>query len=94
MIPSWLSGSSRSFLCSSSVSLVAQIVKNLPAMQETQFLSLGWEDPLEKGMTTHSSIVASKDLETYPYRNLNVDVYSSFSHNFQEVEATKMSFSG
>ena len=45
-------------------------------------------------MTTHSSIVASKDLETYPYRNLNVDVYSSFSHNFQEVEATKMSFSG
>ena len=56
--------------------------------------SLGGEDPLEKGMTTHSSIVASKDLETYPYRNLNVDVYSSFSHNFQEVEATKMSFSG
>ena len=31
-------------------------VKNLPAMQETQIQSLGWEDPLEKGMATHSSI--------------------------------------
>ena len=39
-------------------SLVAQMVKNLPAMQETQVQSLGWEDPLEKGMTTHSSIHA------------------------------------
>ena len=38
--------------------LVAQMVKNLPAMQETQVQSLGWEDPLEKGMTTHSSILA------------------------------------
>ena len=34
------------------------MVKNLPAMQETQVQSLGWEDPLEKGMTTHSSILA------------------------------------
>ena len=41
-----------------SASLVAQIVKNLPAMQETQDLFLGWEDPLEKGMTTYSSILA------------------------------------
>ena len=32
--------------------------KNLPAMQETQVRSLGWEDPLEKEMTTHSSILA------------------------------------
>ena len=39
-------------------SLVAQIVKNLPAMQETWVLSLGWEDPLQKGMATHSSILA------------------------------------
>ena len=36
---------------------VAQMVKNLPAMQETQVQSLGWEDPLEKGMTIHSSIL-------------------------------------
>ena len=38
-------------------SLVAQTVKNLPAMQKTLAQSLGWEDPLEKGMATHSSIL-------------------------------------
>ena len=37
---------------------MAQLVKNLSAMQETWVLSLGWEDPLEKGMATHSSILA------------------------------------
>ena len=42
----------------SRASLVAQMVKNLPAMQETQVRSLGWEDPLEKEMTTHSSNLA------------------------------------
>ena len=41
-------------------SLVAQMVKNLPAMQETQVQSLGQEDPLQKGMATHSSILAWK----------------------------------
>ena len=39
-------------------SLVAQLVKNLPAMQETWVPSLGWEDPLEKGKATHSRILA------------------------------------
>ena len=39
-------------------SLEAQMVKNLPAMQEMWVRSLGWEDPLEKGMATHSSIPA------------------------------------
>ena len=39
-------------------SLVAQTVKNLPAMQETWVRSLGWEDSLEKGVATHSSILA------------------------------------
>ena len=38
-------------------SLVAESVKNLPAMQETRVRSLGWEDPLEKEMATHSSIL-------------------------------------
>ena len=38
--------------------LEAHTVKNLPAVQETQVRSLGWEDPLEKGMATHSSILA------------------------------------
>ena len=39
-------------------SLVAQLVKNLPAMWETWVQSLGWEDPLEKGKATHTSILA------------------------------------
>ena len=39
-------------------SLVAQMVKNLPAVRETQVQSVGQDDPLEKGMATHSSILA------------------------------------
>ena len=39
-------------------SLVAQMVKNPPTVWETWVRSLGWEDPLEKGMATHSSILA------------------------------------
>ena len=39
-------------------SLVAQTVKKLPAMQKTWVRSLGWEDPLEEGLATHSSILA------------------------------------
>ena len=41
-------------------SLVVQMVKNPPAMQETWARSLGWEDPLEEGMGTHSSVLAQK----------------------------------
>ena len=37
---------------------MAQTVKNLPAMQKTKFQSLDWEDPLEEGVATHSSILA------------------------------------
>ena len=40
--------------------MVAQTVKHLPTMQETQFQSLGWEDLLEKEMATHSSTLAWK----------------------------------
>ena len=39
---------------------MAQMVKNLPAVPETQLQSLDWEDPREKGMATHSSILAWK----------------------------------
>jgi len=46
------------------VSLVAQMVKNLPVMQETQVRSLGWEDPLKKEMATYSSILAWRILWT------------------------------
>ena len=42
------------------VSLVAQLVKNPPAMWETWVPSLGWEDPLEKGAATHSGMLAWK----------------------------------
>ena len=41
-----------------SASVLAQMVKNLPAVQETQVHSLDWEDPMEKGVATHSSILA------------------------------------
>ena len=42
------------------VSLVAQMVKRLPAVRETRVLSLGWDEPLEKEMATHSSTLAWK----------------------------------
>ena len=41
-------------------SLVAQMVKNPPAVQETWVLSLSWEDPVEKGTYTHSTIMAGR----------------------------------
>ena len=63
--PSLIPGSGRSLgegtgypLQDSWASPVAQLAKNLPAMQETWVRSLGWEDPLEKGKATHSRILA------------------------------------
>ena len=63
--PGLISGSGRSageergFLLQYSwASLVAQLVKNLPAMWETWVRSLSWDDPMEKGKATHSSILA------------------------------------
>ena len=44
-------------LLSAGTSLLAQMIKNPPTMQETWVLSLGWEDSLEKGMVTYSSIL-------------------------------------
>ena len=49
------------------------MVKNLPAVQETRVLFLGWEDPLEKGMATHSSIPAWK----IPWTERSLVGYSS-----------------
>ena len=48
-------------------SLVAQLVKNPPAMRETWVRSLGWEDPLEKGTCTHSVMLAWRIPWTIPY---------------------------
>ena len=48
----------KSYMSHTGASLVAQMVEHLPAMLETWVRSLGWEDPLEEGMATHSSILA------------------------------------
>ena len=55
---------------------MAQTVKNLPAMQETGVRSLGWEDPLEKGMATHSSILAWR----IPWTEEPGGLYSPWDH--------------
>ena len=57
-------------------SLVVQVVKHLPAMQETQVQSLGQEDPLEKGMATHSSILAWMDMLKYNFCYYKNNSYS------------------
>ena len=59
---------------------MAQRVKNLPAMQETQALSLGWEDLLEKEMATHSSIFAWKIPQTEEPGG-----YSSWDHKESDL---------
>ena len=65
--PGWIPGLERSpgegieYLVQCSwASLVAQMVKNLPAMWETWVWSLGWKDPMEEGMETHSSILSRR----------------------------------
>ena len=64
------------------ISLVAQMVKHLPPMWETQVQSLGWEDSLEKGMGTHSSIVAWRNPWTEEPGGL-------WSMGSQELDATE-----
>ena len=59
------------------LSLVPQMLKNLPAMQETQIQCLGQEDPLEKGMATHSSILA--------YGQRSLVSYSPWGHKRQTL---------
>ena len=64
-------------------SLVAQSVKNLPAVQETQVWSLGWEDPLEKGMATHSRILAWRISMDRGAWQATVHVVASVRHNLE-----------
>ena len=59
------------------------MVKNLPAMGETQVLSLGREDPLEKGIATHSSVLAWKT----PWTERSLAGYSPWGH--KELDATE-----
>ena len=53
--------------------MVAQLVKNLPAMWETWVPSLGWEDPLEKGTATHFSILAWRIPRSIPWGHKELD---------------------
>ena len=59
--------------------LVAQLVKNLPAMQETWVRSPGWEDALEKGMATHSGILAWRTPWTLPWAHKESDMTEQLS---------------
>ena len=64
-------------------SLVAQLVRNLPAMWETKVRSLGWEDPLEKGKATHSNILAWRIPWTvYPWGRKESDTAELLSHTY------------
>ena len=64
-------------------SLVAQLVKNLSAMWETWVLSLSWEDPLEKGTATHSSILDGRTSWTlYPWGCKELDTTGRLSLSF------------
>ena len=64
------------------VSLVTQMVNNLPVMRETWFPSLGWEDPLEKGMAIHSIFLPEKS-----HRQRSLVGYSPWAH--KESDMTK-----
>ena len=81
--------------------MVVQLVKNLPAIQETQVQSLGWKDPLEKGMATHSSILAwriqwTKSLVGYsPWNHKESDTterltLSDIANVFTETESREL----
>ena len=69
-------------------SLVAQTVKPLPAMQETRVQSLGWEDPLEKEMATHTSTLAWK----IPWTEEPGRLQSMGSQRVRHDWATSLSF--
>ena len=69
-------------------SFVAQLVKNLPAIQETWVQSLGWEDPLEKGKATHSSILAWRipcTVQSMRSQRVGHD-WANFTFTFQQCD--------
>ena len=70
---------------SNGASLVAQLIKNLPAMQEIQVQFLVWEDPLEKEMATHSSILAWR----IPWTEEAVRLLSMWSQRVRHDLVTK-----
>jgi len=72
-------------------SLVAQLVKNLPAMQKTWVQSLGWEDPLEKEKATHSSILAWR-IPWRVYGNDSVTFTFTFIDEMEEFKFLTKNF--
>ena len=71
-------------------SLVAQLVKNPPAMWETWVWSLGWEDPLEKGKTTHSNILAQRTPWTFsPWGCKESDMTDRLSLHFTHIDTQR-----
>ena len=76
-------------------SLVAQLVKNLPAMWETCVPSLGWEDPLEKGKATHSSILAEGIPWATPMGlHLGASLIAQSVKNLPAMQETRVRFLG
>ena len=73
-------------------SLVAQMVKNPPSLQETWVQSLAWEDSLEEGMTTHSSILALRNPWTEEPGGLQSMGSQRVGHNWNELAHTQISF--
>ena len=69
--------------------LLTQVVKNPPAMQETWVRSLGWEDPLEKGKATHSSILAWRIPWTVHWGRKESDTTEQLSLPLSETLASK-----
>ena len=69
-------------------SLVAQVVRNPPAMLETWVQSLGWEDPLEKGTATHSSILAWRI--PWGRKDLDMTEQLSLSHKLSHLFPTSV----
>ena len=74
------------------VSLVAQTVKNLPAMRETWVQFLGWEDPLEEGMATHSSILAWRIPWTEEPGGLQFMGLQRVRHNLMNEQSQQISY--
>ena len=72
-------------------SLVAQMVKTLPAMQETRVQSLGYEDPLDEGMATHSSIFAWRIPWTEEPGGLQSIELQRVRHNCSDLACTHVS---
>ena len=73
-------------------SLVAQLVGTLPAMQETWVRSLGWEDPLEKGKATHSSILAWRS--PWIYLSFGASLIAQLVKNPPAMQDTLVQFLG